>query len=159
MPDAGEATETPGYQTSAAAASDPRRRSTVVCGAVPERRLLDATELFAALPDRRARAARATRRRSATLAAERAPLPPGRRVARAVRASSSGRIAIATRSPDGRESMVAVLESGGLFGELGLFDDGPRSADARALDRLRASSCSATTPCARCSRRDPSSSG
>ena len=44
-----------------------------------------------------------------------------------------GRIAIATRSPDGRASVVAVLEAGGLFGELGLFDDVPRSADARAL--------------------------
>jgi len=44
-----------------------------------------------------------------------------------------GRIAIATRSNDGRESLVAIMEPGGLFGELGLFDDGPRSADARAL--------------------------
>jgi CRP-like cAMP-binding protein len=46
----------------------------------------------------------------------------------------SGRIAILTRSPDGRESLVAVLDEGSLFGELGLFDDGPRSADARALE-------------------------
>lgn len=46
----------------------------------------------------------------------------------------NGRIAILTRSPDGRESLVAVLEEGALFGELGLFDDGPRSADARALE-------------------------
>ena len=45
----------------------------------------------------------------------------------------SGRIAIATQAGDGRESVVAVLEAGGLFGELGLFDDAPRSADARAL--------------------------
>ncbi len=44
-----------------------------------------------------------------------------------------GRIAISTRSSDNRESMVAVLESGGLFGEMGLFDGGPRSAEARAL--------------------------
>ncbi len=46
----------------------------------------------------------------------------------------TGRIAILTSSPDGRESLVAVLEQGALFGELGLFDQGPRSADARALE-------------------------
>ena len=46
----------------------------------------------------------------------------------------SGRIAILTRAPDGRESLVAVLDEGSLFGELGIFDDGPRSADARALE-------------------------
>lgn len=46
----------------------------------------------------------------------------------------SGRIAILTKSPDGRESLVAVLDEGSLFGELGLFDEGPRSADARALE-------------------------
>jgi CRP/FNR family transcriptional regulator, cyclic AMP receptor protein len=46
----------------------------------------------------------------------------------------AGRVAILTSSPDGRESLVAVLEEGSLFGELGLFDDGPRSADARALE-------------------------
>lgn len=46
----------------------------------------------------------------------------------------NGRIAIEIRSVDGRESLVAVLGAGSLFGELGLFDDGPRSADARALE-------------------------
>ena len=46
----------------------------------------------------------------------------------------SGRVAILTKSPDGRESLVAVLEEGALFGELSLFDEGPRSADARALE-------------------------
>ncbi|MBV9413245.1 MAG: Crp/Fnr family transcriptional regulator [Acidimicrobiia bacterium] len=44
-----------------------------------------------------------------------------------------GRIAIANRSEDGRESLVALMESGDLFGEMGLFD-GVRSADARALE-------------------------
>lgn len=46
---------------------------------------------------------------------------------------TEGRIAIATRASDGRETLVAVMEAGGLFGELGLFDGEPRSADARAL--------------------------
>jgi len=49
----------------------------------------------------------------------------------------SGRVAILTRSPDGRESLVAVLDEGDLFGELPLFDDGPRSADARALEETQ----------------------
>jgi len=44
-----------------------------------------------------------------------------------------GRIAIATRSPDGRESLLALMEAGDLFGEMPLFDEGGRSADARAL--------------------------
>jgi CRP-like cAMP-binding protein len=45
----------------------------------------------------------------------------------------SGRIAIANRSLDGRESLVALMEGGDLFGEMPLFDEGGRSADARAL--------------------------
>jgi CRP-like cAMP-binding protein len=44
-----------------------------------------------------------------------------------------GRIAIANRSEDGRESLIALMEPGDLFGEMGLFD-GARSADARALE-------------------------
>jgi CRP/FNR family cyclic AMP-dependent transcriptional regulator len=46
-----------------------------------------------------------------------------------------GRIAIAIANPlDRRESVVALREAGDLFGELGLLDDGPRSAMARALE-------------------------
>lgn len=45
-----------------------------------------------------------------------------------------GRMAIANRSIDGRESVVALMEQGDLFGELGLLDGRGRSADARALD-------------------------
>lgn len=45
----------------------------------------------------------------------------------------TGRVAIATHSADGRETVLAILEEGGLFGELPLFDDAPRVADARAL--------------------------
>jgi CRP/FNR family transcriptional regulator, cyclic AMP receptor protein len=47
----------------------------------------------------------------------------------------SGRIAIARRSIDGRESLVALMESGDVFGEMPLFDGGTRSATARALER------------------------
>jgi CRP/FNR family cyclic AMP-dependent transcriptional regulator len=46
----------------------------------------------------------------------------------------AGRIAIANRAPDGRESVVALMESGDLFGELPLFDGEVRSAEARALE-------------------------
>lgn len=46
----------------------------------------------------------------------------------------SGRIAIANKSVDGRESVVALMEDGDLFGEMGLFDGLGRSAEARALE-------------------------
>lgn len=44
-----------------------------------------------------------------------------------------GQVAIATHSLDGRESVIAILEPPSLFGEMPLFDDSPRMADARAL--------------------------
>ena len=46
----------------------------------------------------------------------------------------SGRIAIANKSIDGRESVVALMEAGDVFGEMGLLDGLPRSAEARALE-------------------------
>src|SRR3954451_20935461 len=45
----------------------------------------------------------------------------------------TGRIAIANKSIDGRESVVALMERGDLFGEMPLFDGLGRSAEARAL--------------------------
>ncbi len=46
-----------------------------------------------------------------------------------------GRIAIAIASPvDKRESVVALMEAGDLFGDMGMLDDGPRSALGRALE-------------------------
>ena len=47
----------------------------------------------------------------------------------------SGRIAIVNRNFLGRESVVALMETGDLFGEMGLFDNRGRSAEARALER------------------------
>lgn len=48
-----------------------------------------------------------------------------------------GRIAMVNRSPDGRESLVALMEPGDIFGDLPLFDYQGRSADARALETSR----------------------
>jgi CRP/FNR family transcriptional regulator, cyclic AMP receptor protein len=48
---------------------------------------------------------------------------------------TKGRMAIAIANPvDRRESVVALMEPGDLFGELGMLDDRPRSAMARALE-------------------------
>ena len=99
---------------------------------MPESRLLDTTDLFAALPPE----VTAELRGHATI----------RRLARndvlfhqgdpssALFVIQEGRIAVAARATDGRESVIAILEAGALFGELGLLDDAPRSADARALN-------------------------
>ena len=47
----------------------------------------------------------------------------------------SGRIAIAIDRPfDHRESVLALMEDGDLFGEFGLLDEGKRSAGARAIE-------------------------
>jgi len=46
----------------------------------------------------------------------------------------SGRIAIANKSFDGRESVFALMEAGDVFGEMSLFDGQGRSAEARALE-------------------------
>lgn len=47
----------------------------------------------------------------------------------------TGRLAIAIANPiDRRESVVALMEPDDLFGEMGMLDDGPRSAMARALE-------------------------
>ena len=47
----------------------------------------------------------------------------------------SGRIVISIASPDGRESVMALMEAGDLFGEMGLFVEGAaRTASARALE-------------------------
>ena len=48
----------------------------------------------------------------------------------------TGRIAIAlgNRPFDHRESVIALMEEGDLFGEMGMLDKGARSAGARALE-------------------------
>lgn len=67
----------------------------------------------------------------------------------------SGRIAIAIASEiDKRESMVALMETGDLFGEMGLLDAGPRQpwlapsnpAKSSKFPTTRWASCSTKTP-------------
>jgi CRP/FNR family cyclic AMP-dependent transcriptional regulator len=98
---------------------------------VPQRQLLDSTELFAALPpdvltDLREQATVRSYDRNELLFSQ-------GDASTELFVVQSGRIAIATKATDGRESVLAVLEDGSLFGELPLFDDAPRVADARAL--------------------------
>jgi CRP/FNR family cyclic AMP-dependent transcriptional regulator len=98
---------------------------------VPERRLLDATRLFAAFPEEVRNELRDQMEirnygRGEMLFHQGEP-------ATEMFVVLDGRIAIATQAGDGREAVVAVLEKGGLCGELALFDDAPRSADGRAL--------------------------
>jgi len=102
---------------------------------VPERRLLDSTQLFASLPDDvvarlRDHATVRAYRRNDTLCHQGDP-------SNELFIVQSGRVAVAAQSGDGRESVIAILERGGLFGELGLFDGAPRSADVRALTDTR----------------------
>ncbi|MCQ3807090.1 MAG: Crp/Fnr family transcriptional regulator [Acidimicrobiaceae bacterium] len=50
---------------------------------------------------------------------------------------TSGRVAMVNRSIEGRESVIALMETGDLFGEMPLFDGGKRSTGARALEPSR----------------------
>ena len=59
----------------------------------------------------------------------------------------SGRIAIANTSPDGRESVLALMGPTDLFGEMALFDDVGRSAGARALESSEVVSVPFTVLC------------
>ena len=47
-----------------------------------------------------------------------------------------GKIKLGRSSPDGRENLMAVLGPGQMFGELSLFDPGPRSLTATAVTEV-----------------------
>ena len=50
---------------------------------------------------------------------------------------TSGKVKLGRTSADGRENLVAILGPGEMFGELSLFDPGPRSATATAVGDTR----------------------
>ena len=45
----------------------------------------------------------------------------------------SGKVKLGRKSPDGRENLLAIMGPGQMFGELSLFDPGPRSATVTAV--------------------------
>lgn len=51
---------------------------------------------------------------------------------------TEGKVKLGHTSPDGRESILAILGPGELLGELSLFDPGPRTATAVALTDVTA---------------------
>ena len=46
---------------------------------------------------------------------------------------AEGKVKLGRTSPDGRENLVAILGPGEMFGELSLFDPGPRTMTATAI--------------------------
>jgi CRP/FNR family transcriptional regulator, cyclic AMP receptor protein len=49
----------------------------------------------------------------------------------------SGRVKVVLRSADGGELTLTVIQAGGLFGELSVADNGPRSTDAETLEECQ----------------------
>src|SRR4051794_22817637 len=49
----------------------------------------------------------------------------------------SGKIKLSRRAPDGRENVLAVMGPSDQFGELSVFDPGPRTATATAVTDVR----------------------
>ncbi len=99
---------------------------------VVDRELIRATELFSGLDDdaldRVLASARPVELRRGDVIFEEGADPDHLYVV------DDGRIALASRSEDGRESVFALMERGDLFGEMPLLDGLGRSAEARALE-------------------------
>ncbi len=51
---------------------------------------------------------------------------------------STGKVKIGRKSPDGRENLLAVMGPSDMFGELSVFDPGPRTSSATTVTEVRA---------------------
>ena len=71
---------------------------------------------------------------------------------------TEGKVKLGRTSSDGRENLLAILGPGQMFGELSLFDPGPRSATVTAVTETGCSRWPTTTCCAgsRAGRASPS---
>lgn len=49
-----------------------------------------------------------------------------------------GKVKIGRRSPDGRENLLTVMGPSDMFGELSIFDPGPRTSSATTITEVRA---------------------
>ena len=50
----------------------------------------------------------------------------------------SGKVKIGRRSPDGRDHLLTIMGPSDMFGELSIFDPGPRTSSATAVTEVRA---------------------
>ncbi|MDQ3826884.1 MAG: cyclic nucleotide-binding domain-containing protein, partial [Actinomycetota bacterium] len=50
----------------------------------------------------------------------------------------SGKVKIGRKSPDGRENLLAVFGPSDMFGELSIFDPGPRTSTATTVTEVEA---------------------
>ena len=51
---------------------------------------------------------------------------------------SNGKVKIGRKSPDGRENLLAIFGPSDMFGELSIFDPGPRTSSATTITEVRA---------------------
>ena len=50
----------------------------------------------------------------------------------------SGKVKLGRRSPDGRENLLTIMGPSDMFGELSIFDPGPRTSTATTVTEVRA---------------------
>ncbi|AOS61098.1 CRP-like cAMP-binding protein [Actinoalloteichus hoggarensis] len=50
----------------------------------------------------------------------------------------SGKVKVGRKSPDGRENLLAIMGPSDMFGELSIFDPGPRTSTATTVTEVRA---------------------